>query len=577
MSDPSEKQDREPSPDDTLPGEEQVTPSQQLRPGTFSNLPEEFYRVKLDLNGMSAEDVSNLLIKLDSGESIAPRVDLSSSGEEAGGVTAVIDLETWRMTKGEYDDHKQPSAPHTPTQPAHQPEPEKPYDPEAPLFEEPTTPAKKKKSSTSLEFIQSILVALLLAILIRVFVFEAFKIPSGSMEPTLIGDTEYGDHVAVNKLSYRFGEVNRGDIVVFKKPGASKNLIKRCMGLPGEQIELSGGEIFVNGTILRKDLDQMSQFWRPYFNQKDFRQHLIERNWRSSGTWKGDNKSIRGIGPAELHYIPWMRTLSAGRIESATIKDVYIRFVAVGPQVSKSGERFNPSWNNLYWHENTDTARRLRGFYPPSSNDRIPYENREFWQDETGKYDVNDLRLDIAFVPHSSAGVLTLNIAEGNDENRTVRTLSLPLGIEDGRPSLDDGKGRVKTLTKPVQFLPNQQYKVSFQNIDDRLVFYLNDELLAEHEYDGAKGYTPGNEIFITLSDGADISIREVEIYRDIFYEPRSRTFSVPADSYFMLGDNSPTSNDSREWGDVERSAIIGRAFMVFWPLDRLVWLKGGK
>ena len=77
--------------------------------------------------------------------------------------------------------------------------------------------------------------AVLAAILIRSFVVQPFYIPSGSMEPTL----HVGDRVLVNKLSYDFHAVHRGDIVVFKKPPNDtspgvKDLIKRVIGLPGE-------------------------------------------------------------------------------------------------------------------------------------------------------------------------------------------------------------------------------------------------------------------------------------------------------------------------------------------------------
>jgi signal peptidase I len=89
--------------------------------------------------------------------------------------------------------------------------------------------------------------ALLIAFLIKTFLFQAFYIPSESMTPTL----KVGDRVLVNKLSYKLHDVNRGDVVVFEAPeegGTSgvKDLVKRVIGLPGETVELRDGQVFVD-------------------------------------------------------------------------------------------------------------------------------------------------------------------------------------------------------------------------------------------------------------------------------------------------------------------------------------------
>lgn len=94
--------------------------------------------------------------------------------------------------------------------------------------------------------------ALLVALVVKVFLFQAFVIPSESMVPTL----EVGDRVLVNKLSYRLHDVHRGDVVVFERPpaaatpGDDSDLIKRVIGLPGDTVEGSGGVVFVNGQPL---------------------------------------------------------------------------------------------------------------------------------------------------------------------------------------------------------------------------------------------------------------------------------------------------------------------------------------
>lgn len=99
------------------------------------------------------------------------------------------------------------------------------------------------------EVLQSVGIAVLLAVIIRVFLFQPFYIPSGSMEPTLI----QGDRIIVNKLTYRINEPKRGDIMVFKYPvNPQRDFIKRLVGLPGETVEIKDSKVYING----KPIDQ---------------------------------------------------------------------------------------------------------------------------------------------------------------------------------------------------------------------------------------------------------------------------------------------------------------------------------
>jgi signal peptidase I len=104
-------------------------------------------------------------------------------------------------------------------------------------------------------------VAVLAALVLRAFVVQPFSIPSGSMEPTL----KNHDRLLVNKLSYHFHSVHRGDIVVFKKPGDDiapgiSDLVKRVIGLPGETISARDGQVYVDGRYL-------PQPWLPKVDQ----------------------------------------------------------------------------------------------------------------------------------------------------------------------------------------------------------------------------------------------------------------------------------------------------------------------
>ncbi len=129
-------------------------------------------------------------------------------------------------------------------------------DPRLPLRNRSTTRTNESPKSVAREYTEAILVALLLAFFIRSFVVQAFKIPSGSMLPTL----QIGDHILVNKFLYglrlpypfekmliEWKQPDRGDVVVFIYPkDRTKDFIKRVIGLPGDTVEIKHKQVFIN-------------------------------------------------------------------------------------------------------------------------------------------------------------------------------------------------------------------------------------------------------------------------------------------------------------------------------------------
>lgn len=97
---------------------------------------------------------------------------------------------------------------------------------------------------TGVDLVETLLVALCLALLIRHFIIMTSLVPSESMVPTFL----VKDRLFVNKFIYRFHEPERGDIVVFKSPnGDGKDYVKRLVGLPNDVLEVKKGDIYING------------------------------------------------------------------------------------------------------------------------------------------------------------------------------------------------------------------------------------------------------------------------------------------------------------------------------------------
>jgi signal peptidase I len=131
------------------------------------------------------------------------------------------------------------------------------------------------KKSVAREYLESVVVAVILALFIRTFVVQAFKIPTGSMEPNLL----IGDHLLVNKVIYSPSAlpledrilakkpIERGHVVVFKFPEEpTRDFIKRVIGLPGETVEIKDKTVFINGQAL---VEPYAHFLAPPLHRDD--------------------------------------------------------------------------------------------------------------------------------------------------------------------------------------------------------------------------------------------------------------------------------------------------------------------
>jgi signal peptidase I len=178
--------------------------------------------------------------------------------------------------------------------------------------------------------VEAIVVALLLAFVIRAFIVQAFKIPSGSMLETL----QIGDHLLVSKFAYdvrlpstifldttdgkviyKTGDPDRGDIIVFKFPeDETKDFIKRVIGLPGDTLEIRDKVVYINGEALDEPYtrhtkyttepirDNFGPFVVPegqYFVMGDNREGSYDSRW-----W-GTVKREKIVGKALVIYWSW--------------------------------------------------------------------------------------------------------------------------------------------------------------------------------------------------------------------------------------------------------------------------------
>lgn len=181
-------------------------------------------------------------------------------------------------------------------------------------------PENTQKRSFYKEWIEPFLIAAIVALFIRQFVVEAFKIPSGSMIPTLT----IGDHLLVNKFVYgpripftdsrifTWKEPKRGEIIVFKYPeNEDKNFIKRVVGLPGDKIQITNGKLYINDQPVSiapsappadKSIEDARSFGKPTYYAEQLgtirhqMQYLVDQTGKNDGPWLVPKDSVFVMG-----------------------------------------------------------------------------------------------------------------------------------------------------------------------------------------------------------------------------------------------------------------------------------------
>lgn len=169
---------------------------------------------------------------------------------------------------------------------------------------QPEEETRSRTLSILRELVETAFFTLLIYFLVRYFLFENYRVVGKSMLPTLEND----QYLAVDKLSYRLREPQRGDIVVFRDPrSADRKLIKRLIGMPGESVEIKNGQVYINGQLLRELYTAgPSQYSSPATAVPEGQYYVLGDNRNNSSdshTWGTVSGSLI-VGRAWLSYWP---------------------------------------------------------------------------------------------------------------------------------------------------------------------------------------------------------------------------------------------------------------------------------
>ena len=386
-----------------------------------------------------------------------------------------------------------------------------------PDTQNPTAESKRKpKAHPWRDNIEAITVSIVIIVLFKYFVLEAYKIPTPSMQPTLMGweNPEGGgifDRVLVDKLSFHYRDPERFEIAVFKYPlDRSKNFIKRIWGLPGEELQVKDGDVWVKPTeagewhIPRRPEAMLQAVLKPLDTAGE---------WRTlAGDWTATQHRISAKGPGHARF---------------------------------------PRSNSSVMDGYTDG-------YPVGMRE-IMVKNRTRTPSSTNH--VGDLRLDTEIEVHADCSMLQVTLHEGTRSY----SLRIPgpaaeagarpeLRIRESSPKVGPSANRIDDsdvqAAEPFALTAGERVHLRAENMDDRVTLWIDGEELLSEEIEAIRQVILKRTGISLETEGGGAEFDEIEVRRDIYYTSRVRVakWKLPDDGYVVLGDNTQNSSDSRDW-----------------------------
>ena len=361
-----------------------------------------------------------------------------------------------------------------------------------------------------------------------------------------------GDRILVLKCVYQFSEPKRWDVIVFKNPPEPTiNYIKRLVGLPGEEVQIIDGDVYIDGRISRKPDKVQNELWMPVYDN-DYQPVQPAEGTFNGHIWQQPFRNIRNS--------KWITTDS----NSPTV----FRLDSPADEI-----------NSMVY--DTSIGNDFRATYAYNSVEK--YGHRP---------NCSDLMVRFYSLAADSQGRIGIALSKYQTSYKAWVDLAGEMVIT----KVEQGKEPIELARKAIEahsINPLKRTLVKFANVDHRLIF----------EYGGTKwthdlGSDPEDagqikediEPRVEIFGSGKLTLSHIAIFRDIHYTSENNgyqgqaieePFVLEEDQFFVLGDNSPNSEDCRWWrraglanpglspyrvGIVPRDYLVGKALFVYWP-----------
>ena len=461
---------------------------------------------------------------------------------------------------------------------------------DGPVIQTTVPPVPRRPASPRHRFLESAVLFVCAIVFLRALAVEPFGVPTGSMAPTVIGNHKAlacdrcgypvkvgepanrahgfpssfcpncgkadlnwsaapeiaGDRLLVDKNVFRLRSPRRWELAVFICPSdKSKPYVKRVVGLPGEEVQLQDGDVWIDGRLCRKTLAEARACRVPVFDSHFAPPGGWHFRWLADGV-------VPLIGPGEPPEKPAWLKISGNEvsIEAAT---------AVAPHVV------------TYWHVSPDSLA------PELIHDGLEYNGHTA---AAHNYAVHDFFLDMDIEIRAGTGAVLFKMTDGADEV----TAYLAAGGEFGESKLlTSPKALLKTANSAPLKL-GKTYHVEMAFVDRRIAVAVDGNEYFSHDFPPSVQRADLTAPFKIGGQGVDVAFKNVRLWRDIYYRSvgthaTQTPLRLGDDQYFLLGDNSANSDDGRTWQipAVPERNFLGKPFLLHQPSRPAEWAVGGR